>query len=466
MARVLGTFVQEWGALRAIHRKRLSEYELPFRPPLLQVASAVDMLESTRSVHQRILAARATRERSAERGALASAVGVEVIDSASRARARGLSATRVSSDNAELRAPPVLLGVLWKDSGRGHGEGVVQQAFADGGNGRPHCICCGIEYEEHSASSLRTVMAPVSETERRLSGGSADLTLEDLLEPGVGRALPRREGELVERRLRTSFNAFFCSGTCIQDFGVRLPNALLRQLLLKIEGGVCQREGCGVDTRDLGRTLRALRPGDERRAYLASVGWTFDMSDKVEQRLLARLTEQDSVKDGALWQADHIDAVFRGGGQCSLSNMRTLCTRCHLRVTRYQATERALMRADRKRKEAQAQEHPDAGEAPPLPPAAASPALATREAGDDHVSASEDEDEGEGEGALPPAAACVSIDSMSNASVPPDTPEASPQSPSHLGGGEDDDALALDAKSKSESESEAESESDDNVAVM
>ena len=36
---------------------------------------------------------------------------------------------------------------------------------------------------------------------------------------------------------------------------------------------------------------------------------------------------------GDFWQADHIHAVAEGGGQCGLSNFRTLCTACHLRET-------------------------------------------------------------------------------------------------------------------------------------
>jgi 5-methylcytosine-specific restriction protein A len=34
-----------------------------------------------------------------------------------------------------------------------------------------------------------------------------------------------------------------------------------------------------------------------------------------------------------LWDADHVVAVAEGGGECDLSNMRTLCLRCHREVT-------------------------------------------------------------------------------------------------------------------------------------
>jgi 5-methylcytosine-specific restriction enzyme A len=35
----------------------------------------------------------------------------------------------------------------------------------------------------------------------------------------------------------------------------------------------------------------------------------------------------------SLWDADHILPVAEGGGQCDLSNMRTLCLKCHSAAT-------------------------------------------------------------------------------------------------------------------------------------
>ena len=37
--------------------------------------------------------------------------------------------------------------------------------------------------------------------------------------------------------------------------------------------------------------------------------------------------------EGDFWQADHIQAVAEGGGQCGIGNFRTLCTRCHGKET-------------------------------------------------------------------------------------------------------------------------------------
>jgi 5-methylcytosine-specific restriction enzyme A len=35
----------------------------------------------------------------------------------------------------------------------------------------------------------------------------------------------------------------------------------------------------------------------------------------------------------SLWDADHVVPVAEGGGQCDLSNMRTLCIQCHAAAT-------------------------------------------------------------------------------------------------------------------------------------
>jgi 5-methylcytosine-specific restriction endonuclease McrA len=37
---------------------------------------------------------------------------------------------------------------------------------------------------------------------------------------------------------------------------------------------------------------------------------------------------------GDLWQADHHIPVAEGGGECDISNYRTLCTACHIKETR------------------------------------------------------------------------------------------------------------------------------------
>jgi hypothetical protein len=71
--------------------------------------------------------------------------------------------------------------------------------------------------------------------------------------------------------------------------------------------GVCAL--CGLDTEALRRARRKLDYAARRRF------------------------EKDWGSRNHLWDADHIVAVAEGGGECDLSNMRTLCLKCHRQVT-------------------------------------------------------------------------------------------------------------------------------------
>lgn len=52
--------------------------------------------------------------------------------------------------------------------------------------------------------------------------------------------------------------------------------------------------------------------------------------------------------EGNAWHADHIVAVYEGGGGCELDNLRTLCVACHAAVTKKQAAARAAERQRRR----------------------------------------------------------------------------------------------------------------------
>jgi 5-methylcytosine-specific restriction endonuclease McrA len=50
----------------------------------------------------------------------------------------------------------------------------------------------------------------------------------------------------------------------------------------------------------------------------------------------ARACAEWGVRPGfrkSLWDADHIVPVAEGGGECDLSNLRTLCLKCHRQAT-------------------------------------------------------------------------------------------------------------------------------------
>jgi 5-methylcytosine-specific restriction protein A len=103
----------------------------------------------------------------------------------------------------------------------------------------------------------------------------------------------------------------FCSEWCVNEWRLRSNPGYLREQVLKRDRGVCSQ--CRIDTEREMRTL--LRVRAERR-HAAWAAWGL----RPKQRR-------------SLWDADHIVPVVEGGGECDLSNMRTLCLRCHREAT-------------------------------------------------------------------------------------------------------------------------------------
>ena len=60
-------------------------------------------------------------------------------------------------------------------------------------------------------------------------------------------------------------------------------------------------------------------------------------SDRVQECMLIKFTMNDhllqSPNEGMFWQADHVLPVAEGGGECTMENIRTLCTTCHQKET-------------------------------------------------------------------------------------------------------------------------------------
>jgi 5-methylcytosine-specific restriction enzyme A len=103
----------------------------------------------------------------------------------------------------------------------------------------------------------------------------------------------------------------FCSPTCIHEWKLRTNPGYLRDQVFARDRGVCAL--CRVDTIALRRDMRKLDFAARRR-----------------------FLKQWKLREGSrksLWDADHIVPVVEGGGQCDLSNMRTLCLLCHRTTT-------------------------------------------------------------------------------------------------------------------------------------
>ena len=99
----------------------------------------------------------------------------------------------------------------------------------------------------------------------------------------------------------------FCGPECVHQWKLRTDPGYLRQQVFERDRGVCAR--CGVDT----EALRLARR-------------------KLDYRARREFDRQWGARR-QLWDADHILPVVKGGGECDLANMRTLCLLCHKVVT-------------------------------------------------------------------------------------------------------------------------------------
>jgi 5-methylcytosine-specific restriction enzyme A len=99
----------------------------------------------------------------------------------------------------------------------------------------------------------------------------------------------------------------FCSDECVHQWKLRTTPGYLREQVFERDHGVCAR--CGLDTESMRRDKRKLDFAARRRF------------------------EKEWGSRRHFWDADHIAPVAEGGGECDLSNMRTLCLKCHKEVT-------------------------------------------------------------------------------------------------------------------------------------
>jgi 5-methylcytosine-specific restriction endonuclease McrA len=136
-------------------------------------------------------------------------------------------------------------------------------------------------------------------TARTMAGGWAD---RDNLPKGPnGRPLCRWCNLEVPQGRQT-----FCSSWCVEEWRLRTDPGYLREKVFERDRGICAC--CGVDCIATWLHLKRLRGAARLKAF---TDWGITRSRK------------------SLWDADHITPVIEGGGECDLTNLRTLCLKCH-----------------------------------------------------------------------------------------------------------------------------------------
>lgn len=146
-----------------------------------------------------------------------------------------------------------------------------------------------------------------------------------------GRNLCRNCRNEVQARRQT-----FCSDECVHEWKLRTNPVYQARHVLERDNGVC--ELCGTDCVILLQELKKLRQQERQELYGANCyDGPYLPTDKLV-RFKARCDELELSQHlralcRRLWEMDHRIPVVEGGGECGLENLRTLCWRCHRRVT-------------------------------------------------------------------------------------------------------------------------------------
>lgn len=141
-------------------------------------------------------------------------------------------------------------------------------------------------------------------TQRAMPGGRAERKL--LPKGDNGRALCRWCNLEVPKNRLT-----FCSDWCVHEWKLRSDPGYLRTKVLARDKGRCAH--CGFDCVAEWHRIKRM-PWHRRQKTLPEWGL------KPKQR-------------SSLGDARHILPIAEGGGECDLSNLRTLCLRCHRTMT-------------------------------------------------------------------------------------------------------------------------------------
>lgn len=146
----------------------------------------------------------------------------------------------------------------------------------------------------------------------------------------------------------------WCSDKCVEEYRKRSDPGYIRFLVKQRDKGICALCGCDADAeyrawtdrrREVERLANALHYKHRFNVDWNGREWVFRETGntpvdwKEVNAFRAALRAKycpggwtEGRSNG--WDADHIVPVAEGGGECDLSNYRTLCHPCHKAVTR------------------------------------------------------------------------------------------------------------------------------------
>jgi hypothetical protein len=110
-----------------------------------------------------------------------------------------------------------------------------------------------------------------------------------------------------------AYRDLFCSGACYSSSSARSSSSGLRRAVQQRDSGVCDL--CHLDTAAMLEAVKCHTTADERRAVLLQTDGRFGASHVLLDKLVR------APRAGNAWHADHVQAVYAGGGQCEIDNV-------------------------------------------------------------------------------------------------------------------------------------------------
>lgn len=111
-----------------------------------------------------------------------------------------------------------------------------------------------------------------------------------------------------------------CSAKCTEEWIMKTSPSVMRWHMFQRDKGICAI--CRADT------------VAQQKEYIAAVKKHGTAFCSPVQEIRERFgVTAGRAASGDWWDADHINPVIEGGGECGLENMRTLCIPCHKQET-------------------------------------------------------------------------------------------------------------------------------------
>lgn len=158
----------------------------------------------------------------------------------------------------------------------------------------------------------------------------------------------------------------WCSDECVHEYLIRSDPSYARKAVFQRDKGVCAE--CDLDCDEIRQRVKDAdrQAADEYIALRRERGHLISYAPRrpgakiqstnpqpgtyaylVREYRFDVLTEYDMQQwwfRKTFWDADHIIPIYKGGGECGLEGLRTLCVKCHKKHTAKQANARKKRR--------------------------------------------------------------------------------------------------------------------------